>query len=195
VSITIDDNLLEYLNVKTSGSTLYIGMKSGSYIKTTQKAIVRLPDLKNLTISGASSVDVSGFQSSDSAKFRLSGASRLDLSGMKTGDIQFTLSGASRVSGDIEMGDAKLNLSGASDIELVGSAGDIDLGASGASDAKLADLVAVDVQVNLSGASSAVVNASGTISGGLSGASRLQYLGNPTLGKFSTTGGSTINKK
>ena len=77
----------------------------------------------------------------------------------------------------------------------MGSAGDIDLGASGASDAKLADLVTVDVQVNLSGASSAVVNASGTISGGLSSASRLQYVGSPTLGKFSTTGGSTINKK
>jgi hypothetical protein len=82
------------------------------------------------------------------------------------------------------MGDARLNLSGASDIELEGSADDINLGASGASDTKLASLSVADAKVSLTGASSAVVNASGTISGGLSGASRLQYLGSPTLGKY-----------
>jgi len=195
VSVTVDDNLVEYIDVRTSGSTLYIGMKPGSFIRTTQKATVRVPDLKNLTMSGASRADVSGFQSSESAKFGLSGASRLSLSGMECGDTQFSLSGASSATGDIKMGDAKLNLSGASDIDLEGSAQDVNLGASGASNARLSDLDAVNVKVSLSGASSAIVNASGTLSGGLSDASGLQYAGSPTLGKISVTGGSTLSKQ
>ena len=72
VNVTVDDNLAEYLNVRTSGSTLYIGMKSGLYTNTTQQAIVGMPELKNVTLSGGSDVVLSGFSISEDSKFGLS---------------------------------------------------------------------------------------------------------------------------
>jgi hypothetical protein len=175
VSITVDDNLFEYLNVKTSGSTLFIGLVSGNYIRATQEAVITMPDLRELRLSGASGVEVSGFKSSH--------------------PVNFYLSGASHLSGDIEMGDSKLSLSGASSIELEGSADDIAVGASGASDVRLANLSVVNAKVNLSGASDATVNATGRLDGSLSGASRLEYMGSPTLGSVTTSGASTIGSK
>jgi len=54
---------------------------------------------------------------------------------------------------------------------------------------------AFDAEINLSGASDATINASGRLDGDLSGASKLSYVGNPTLGSINTSGGSTISQK
>jgi len=62
VSITADDNVFDYIDVRISGSTLYIGMKSGSYFSTTQEATVRMPALKNISMSGAANAEISGFR-------------------------------------------------------------------------------------------------------------------------------------
>ena len=196
VRITIDDNLYEYLDISKRGDTLHIGLKPNyNYANITRKAAINLPDLHKLGLSGASKANVRGFSSSHSVDFDLSGASRMDISNMKTGDTHFELSGASHVSGSIEMADGRFNLSGASSLELEGSANDVSIGASGASHVRLADFSVVDAKVNLSGASDATINASGRLDGGLSGGSRLYYIGNPTLGRISASGGSTISPK
>ena len=195
VSITTDDNLFDYIDVKKSGSTLYIEMKTGSYVRTTQEAIVRMPELGNISMSGATNADISGFQSSDSTKFSLSGASKLNLVGVKTGNTRFNISGASQVSGEIDTGDIRLDLSGASTVELLGSADNSVVRASGASHVKLADYKVNDVDIQLDGASTGDITMEGKLDVSLSGASKLTYEGTPTLGKMSTSGGSTVSKK
>jgi len=197
VRITADDNLYEYLDISKRGDTLHIGLKPNyNYINVTRKAAINLPDLSELGLSGASKANVgSGFSSSHSVDFNLSGASRMDIGNMKTGDAHFGLSGASYISGSIEMADGRFDLSGASSLELEGSANDISVGASGASHVRLTDFPVVDAEVNLSGASDANIDASGQLDGNLSGGSRLYYIGNPRLGKISASGGSTISQK
>ena len=196
VRITVDDNLYEYLDVSKRGDTLHIGLKPNyNYGNITQKAAINLPDLRRLGLSGASKANIKGFSSSHSVDFDLSGASRTDISIMRTGDTHFELSGASHVSGGIEMADGRFDLSGASSLELEGSANDVSIEASGASHVRLSDFSVVDAEVNLSGASNATVNASGRLDGDLRGGSRLDYIGNPTLGSISTSGGSTISRK
>ena len=196
VRITCDDNLFEYLDIDKRGDTLYIGLKpNNTYSNTTQKAIITSPSLHELELSGASKANVSGFNSPDSMKFELSGASNLDIKDGKAGDTSFELSGASHAFGSIEMADGRFNLSGASSIELDGSANDVSIEASGASHVRLPDFSVIDAEVNLSGASGATIDASGRLDGNLSGASQLRYIGNPTLGKIETSGGSTISQK
>jgi len=199
VRISTDDNMYEYLDVSQQGDTLRIGLKPNyryDYSKITRKATITLPDLETLELSGASKANVGvGFSSTHAVDFKLSGASNLDISSMKTGNTNFELSGASKASGNIEMANGSFDLSGASSLELQGSAADIDIEASGASHFKLSDLSVVDAEVNLSGASGATINASGRLDGNLSGASKLSYVGNPTLGSISTSGGSTISQK
>ena len=196
VRITLDDNLYDYLKIGTRGDTLYIGLKPNyTYTKATQQAVITLPDLQRLELSGASKADVSDFTASHSLDFELSGASRMDISDIKAGDVSMEFSGASKATGEIDMVDGTFDLSGASSIELEGSADDIFIDASGASKVSLSDFTVVDVEVDLSGASQAHINASGQIDGDLSGASRLTYTGNPRLGDISTGGGSTISQK
>ena len=196
VEITIDDNLYEYLDISQSGDTLRISMEPGYvYTQATQRAVIHLPDLERLELSGASRGSVSDFTSSQGLDIRVSGASQMDISGLRSGDATLKISGASQVSGSFTMADADFELSGASSISLEGTAANISLDLSGASTADLADFTVANAQVDLSGASNATVNASGRLSGDLSGASRLEYLGKPTLGEISASGGSSVSSQ
>lgn len=196
ISVTVDDNLHEYLDISKRGNTLHIGLKPNyNYRNITQKATINLPDIEELELSGASEAKVTGFNSSHAVYFELSGASEADISNITAGDTNFKLSGASKAAGSIAMADGRFELSGDSSIEMEGSANDIDIGASGASHVKLSGFSVVDATVNLRGASTATINASGRLDGDLSGASKLYYIGNPTLGSIKTSGGATISQK
>ncbi len=196
VSITADDNLFdEYIRVSKDGETLKIRLKPAlSYISTTLRARITIPDLYDLDLSGATHGTVKGFSSSHDFTLDLSGASSLDMSDMSAGDIKFDISGASRVTGDITADDAEFEISGASTVRLQGSASDIDINASGASHAELANFTVNNADVNLSGASSGTVNLNGKLDVDLSGASNLRYIGEPTVGDIDISGGSTLNK-
>lgn len=196
VRITIDDNLYEYIDINKQGDTLHIGLKPNYiYMNITRKATINLPDSEKLGLSGASKAKVDRFSSSHAVDFDLSGASNADISSMKAGNTNIELSGASKASGSIEMADGRFSLSGASSLELEGSANDVDIEASGASHVRLSDFSVVDADINLSGASGVTINASGRLDGNLSGGSKLNYIGNPTLGSISASGGSTISQK
>jgi len=197
IRITVNDNLYEYLDISKQGDTLHIGLKPNhNYMNITRKATISLPDLEKVGLSGASKANVGGgFSSSHAVVFDLSGASNADISSMKAGNTNFELSGASKASGSIEMADGRFDLSGASSLELEGSANDIDIVVSGASRVKLSNFSVVDVNIDLSGGSDATVNASGRLDGDLNGGSKLNYIGNPTLGSISASGGSTISQK
>ncbi len=196
IRITVNDNLYEYLDISKQGDTLHIGLKPNhNYMNITRKATINLPDLEKLGLSGASKAKVDGFSSSHAMVFDLSGASNADISSMKAGNTNIELSGASKASGSVEMADGRFDLSGASSLELEGSANNIDIEVSGASRVKLSNFSVVDVNIDLSGGSDATVNASGRLDGDLSGGSKLNYMGNSTLGSISASGGSTISQK
>jgi len=69
------------------------------------------------------------------------------------------------------------------------------LDVSGASSAELESFACANVQATVSGASSAVVNTSGSLDAEASGASHLSYVGNPTLRNVDTSGSSTVEEK
>ena len=180
INVTADDNIMEYVQVSKDGQTLKIGLRTGvgiflGPVSVTLKASVTMPQLNGLTASGASHGTVSGFNSAE--------------------DLDITVSGASRVTGDITAGDVQFGISGASTIQLEGSANDIDANVSGASHLNLDDFTVSDVDVNFSGASSGTVNLNGRLDANLSGASTLWYIGEPTATDINTPGASTVSKK
>jgi hypothetical protein len=196
VRITIDKTLYEYLRIDQRGSTLRIGLKPNiTFQKTTQQAVINLPDLHQLELSGASKAAVTGFLVTHSLDFELSGASQMNLGPTIASNSDFKLSGASRATGDIQMDDGKLDLSGASTLELSGSGDDIAIRGSGASSLTLPDFELATAEVNLSGASRAVISVSNRMDINLSGGSRLEYSGDPKLGSLNVSGGSTITQR
>ena len=136
------------------------------------EAEITMPELTGLELSGATRGTVSGFDSTEGLTVQVSGASRL--------------------SGDIQAGDVRFDVSGAGRVTLSGSGEDAVIGASGASHMDLADFPVVDANVEASGASTVTVNASGRLDADASGASHVKYLGSPSLGTVDTSGGSSI---
>jgi hypothetical protein len=197
ITVMIDANTAEGLKVIKNGDTLEIGRKPfwnfWGVLNRTQVTIT-LPDLRSLELSGACEGNVKGFKSSNSFNLKLSGASDLDID-MEAGNFKSDMSGASSFNGFLKAANSDIELSGASDVTLTGSGGDIRIKASGASQANLQNYPVGNADIVLSGASISILNASGKLNADLSGASRLEYTGNPTLGKIDVTGGSSFKAK
>ena len=176
ISITADDNVMEYVQVSQVGQTLKIGLRTVTWFgPATLRASVTMPELRGLTVSGASRGDIYDFSSTE--------------------DVDITVSGASRVNGDITAGNIEFDISGASTIQLEGSADDMVADVSGASRFNLDDFTVNNADVDFSGASSGTINLDGRLDADLSGASRLWYIGEPTMGNIDTSGASTVSKK
>ena len=196
VSVTADDNLFEYIQVSREGETLKIGLKTVSLQwPVTLKAVVTMPQLSGLNISGASEGTVANFSSTENLDIEVSGASSLDLADISAGDVKFDVSGASKVTGDFITGNVDFDVDGASTVQLEGSANDVVVEADGASRVKLAGFTVNNADVSLGGASRGTVNLDGRLDADLSGASKLEYMGEPTMGTINTSGGSTLSRK
>ena len=176
ISITADDNVIEKVRVIQAGYTLKI------YVETlpmpaflTLKAVITMPELRGLYISGAAHGTISEFSSAD--------------------DVDIRLSGASKVECNIIAGGADFNVSGASIVRLMGSAKDMVANVSGASHFHLDDFTVNSANVTISGASTGAVNVSGHLDANVSGASKLSYIGEPTMGTINTSGASALSKK
>jgi len=174
ISITAPENVFPVIQVSKVGEVLEIILTSPVPLKGA-KATITMPELRDLNFSGATKGTITGFSSSH--------------------DLNLELSGASSLEGDIQAGDTVVRLSGASKAKLEGSAKDVNINASGASGIDLSRFPVNNAQVLLSGASNGTVNLNGRLDADLSGASKLSYIGEPTMGDINTSGASAISKK
>jgi len=176
INVTADDNIIGYVQVSQDGQTMKIRLRRVIWLgPVTLRVSATMPQLHRLTASGASRGTVSDFSSTE--------------------DLDITVSGASRVTGDIVASNVAFDISGASTIQLEGSANDIDANVSGASHLNLEAFPVNNAEVNFSGASSGTVNLNGKLDANISGASRLWYIGEPTMGDIKKSGASKISKR
>ena len=195
INVTGYENLIERLEIDRSGQTLKIGLRPGSYFRNNVRAIIAMPALNKLLVSGACRGSAKGVSSVDDFDLEVSGASRVEV------DIEATstaveVSGASRLTGELLVAqNSSLVVSGASRCELTGLTYDMNLDLSGASRATLSEFQAANADVNISGASQAIINVIDTLDVDLSGASSLEYAGDPTLGRVSITGASRMSSR
>jgi eukaryotic-like serine/threonine-protein kinase len=153
---TADDNIIDKVEVSKDGSTLRIGLANGNYqMETPLQAEVVLPVLTDLDISGASHGTISGFDAEKEVKLAVSGASELD--------------------GSLVAERVDFKLDGASSLSLSGSARAGRIESNGASHVKLAEFVWRECELELDGASNAMlsVRSSTPFKAEIDGASRL----------------------
>jgi RNA polymerase sigma factor (sigma-70 family) len=176
-SVTADDNLFDYIKVVREDAELrvFLDMKNRSVQDATLKATIIMPSLEGLNVSGASSVVIKGFKQS--------------------GTFRGKVGGASRLRGDIQADTLNLEVAGASSADLEGSAKKATLSATGASSLRLTDLRIGTASVQLSGASRAMIRVKDKLDYSLSGACRLDYRGDPTVGERSMSGVSSVRHK
>ncbi len=195
ITISAGESLFDNIEVTQKGSRLEIGMdRLLFHFNRSPSVKITMPELRGLYMAGASEGNVTGFKSSQDFDLSLSGASELYMD-METGDFESELSGASEVSGHLTATSCDITLSGASEIDLAGSGGNVKINASGASWADLENLDVNNAAIDFSGASEGSLNIDGRLDVSLSGASFLEYAGNPTLGDLNLSGGSEIKNR
>ncbi len=173
LAVTVDDNLIEYLDVTMTGRRLHIGLRPNANVRNaTLKAAVSVPELTALELSGACHGELQGCRTATPMTIELSGACRLE--------------------GRLASGDLALRLSGASHASLEGKAGNLRLEASGASGASLGEFEVKDASVGASGASHALVRPSGQLQARASGASSVRYTGQPASVRADSSGASSV---
>jgi hypothetical protein len=175
VSVEMDDNLEPYLEVTNTDGRLSILLNDDkkSYINTTLRIAITMPELKGLHLSGGSVGTLTGFGS--------------DL------PLDVELSGGSRLEGDIESGNTDVNISGGSRIDLTGLARDLNLNASGGSFVYLGGFAVEDVSLDVSGGGEVEIFPSGAIQGQASGGAKVHYDGDPTSVEVDTSGGAEVS--
>jgi hypothetical protein len=196
-----NDEIRDHIITEVVGGTLIIRLgdkgtwfswrKWGNY-KT--KAYVSIKDIDALTASGASTVHLINTIESPKMRIKLSGAS--DFKGnIKAGVLMYHLTGASDYKGQITANSIDIDGSGASSIELTGKVDDLAVEVSGASDAKLYNLTAKGAILRASGASSIGVTVTEMLRANSSGASDINYKGNPNVKESNTSGASNIRRR
>lgn len=212
VTIRIDDNLEQYLDLSQEAKSLKIFLKEGiNYEDVTLEAKIILPDIEGVNFSGATNSLISGFELNHGISLALSGASRLStniyatnitmnisgasnliLNGEST-SINSVISGASNLTfiNTVNITEySKFVVSGASSVTLHGMGTNMNVNVSGASSFQSGGFPVVNADMNVSGASFSNIVVTGLLNATVSGASKLYYYGQPELGVISITGAS-----
>ncbi len=109
--------------------------------------------------------------------------------------LRLTLSGACDLKGNIAIDDMDAKLSGASTAKITGKINNFKLEASGASDLKSYSLQVENLIATLSGASDVSVFISNSLTVKASGASSLNYTGNPSKVDVNASGASSVKQR
>ncbi|MCL2434644.1 MAG: DUF2807 domain-containing protein [Lentimicrobiaceae bacterium] len=184
----------------------------GGYHKRILRATIHASVLEKIEARGAATINTDG-QFASHCDIKLSGASKMDGLSCEGSYANVTISGASKlknftftgerfdadVSGaskidflEMNVKKCKVDLSGASSFKGSGYATKGSFSGSGSSAFKAFDLELENLDINLSGASSAEVTVNQAITGSLSSASILRYRKAEDVRGVSTSGSSKI---
>lgn len=174
VKVTADDNLLKYIKTETEGSKLHIYSK------------------RNLCNNGQLVINI-GVKNLDEIK--ASGAVEIESDGkLTTKDLHFKLSGATKITMDLNAANVTTNGSGVIELYLKGQATSHDIDLSGVGHVYAFDFVVGSCEIQTSGAGHCEVNVLNSLSVHTSGASDVKYKGNPSSINSDKSGASSVEK-
>jgi hypothetical protein len=114
IAVSVDDNVLDRLDVRKDGDTLKIGLDQGGYTRMKLVAKITLPSLNSIEFSGGTQGEISGFTSTRDFNVDLSGGSWAIIEG-SAGDLMIDASGGSHFDfSEFTVNDADVELSGGS---------------------------------------------------------------------------------
>jgi hypothetical protein len=176
IKVEADENLQQYIETIDEGNVLRIKSREGYNLKSRSpiKVYVSSAMFKKFEASGACDVFSEGKITSSS-------------------DVAFDLSGACNVTMDVNAPKISVDMSGAGSIKLKGETKDFRVEGSGSTDIKCIDLLAENVDLDISGAGDAEVYASVKLTGSISGAADVRYKGSAQT-DIHTSGATSVKK-
>ena len=155
VTVRTQENVLEWLDYKVEGTTLVIETKDHREIRSkTYDIVIQAPELKKLTVNGASDFNVKGLRMDGDLDVEVNGAGDLDFDHITCNSLSVEVNGAADAnltSIDI-LKKLKVQVNGAGDVEITGNAVDVSLEVNGAGDIDASGLkVAGEVKKHAAG--------------------------------------------
>lgn len=202
--VEADAEVMQRVKVDQTGKRVSVWLKSGkggvfSWFgqgSEPVKVILGVKQLTLLDISGGAQAKVAELQGRD-FEFKARGAANVDFTRLTMDRVRMNLSGAGNARiALVTTREQRYDISGASNVEIKkGSHSDrLVVGASGASNFRGKALTARQAELNASGASHIKATVTETLVADASGASSVDYYGNPRA-KTKATGASHINAK
>ena len=172
--ITGDDNLLKYIKTTISGDNLRISSKKSLCSKSPITIVIGVANLDELKGTGAIQITSEG---------------KLNVK-----DIDIHLAGASKVDLDLNATNVTTKGSGATEIYLKGQATTHTIDLTGSGKLSALDFVVNKYDLQTTGASECKINVLTDLKVHTTGASDVQYRGNPTNINNSKSGASSLKK-
>lgn len=175
VTIEVDENLLDYIEIGVQGKTLKVN--SERRLDSRDGIIINIPvkSLRAISCSGASEVTTTKPVLAEKLDISLSGAGKLELM--------------------LDAEDVSVDVSGATLVYLEGSAGTLDIDMSGAGSLEASELEVKDCYAQISGVGKILVNVTGTLDADVSGLGSVEYVGEPEEVKGDVSGVGNISRK
>lgn len=163
LKMEMDENLFDIVKVSNEGSTLRV--ETRLTILQARKKILHIgfKDIESMELSGAIKMVSDSVLRAVSLSILVNGAARLDFG--------------------VEAKSLTMDLSGASECDFRGKVDNLRVHLSGAGDFDALDLMAKDVEIDLSGAGGARVYAKNRLDVSISGVGSVRYRGEPEIHK------------
>jgi hypothetical protein len=173
VRVETDDNLHEYMDISQEGGTLYIDVKKNYNLKPSKgiKVYVAGPSFRKFRASGACDLFTEGPISNNE-------------------DIVISLSGSCDAQMEIKAPRTKASLTGAGSLVLSGQTRDLELDGTGSSRMRCMNMLAENVDVDITGSGNAEVFASVKLDVSVTGSGNVKYKGNASVSQKVSGSGS-----
>jgi hypothetical protein len=186
IEVELTEDFVPYLVVRNRAGILELGFSKlplklkQKDRKKVAKAIIKMPELHYVGLSGASTLKSNDEFTSPMQSFsiELSGGSDITNLNINAPDVTVKLSGASKAIVSFRSSDVKADLTGASRLDVVGRTEDFFVHANGASKVNAEAFEAQNVDAKVAGASRVNVCPVRELSVELAGASKCEYYGN-----------------
>lgn len=200
IRVETDERLMPYLQIVVKNGVLVLNFDDQrGEVERLRKRNLNLADTRvyvsargvdTFTASGMSEFEADMPIAASTITISASGMSSIDFERVECKTFSLSISGKTEVDVQLQADKCDLSVSGMSEVDLEGRTDRLSLRLSGMSEVSLDELHARTAKVSVSGMSSAEVNASESITGGVSGMSDLTTFGSANV-NVSTSGGSS----
>ena len=174
VSVTVDDNIQEYVTTSVSGGALVIGIKPGSQLSNFDLTVnITITDLEGLSTSSAGSIESKNKFVADFVTLALSSAGSIRL--------------------NLEADELNSVLSSAGNLTLSGSVVNHQAWVSSAGNLRAFDMITDTTIVNVSSAGNAEVYVTKLLEATITSVGSVFYKGNPEIRQTVTSLGTLID--
>jgi len=177
LTITVDENLLDYLITEVDNGKLKIKWKKGTNISHRSKVYIKVPfkDIDGVSLAGSGDLYSDDLIKSDDFTAKLAGS----------GDVNLKVSTESIAS----------SIAGSGNISLIGTTNDLKCSIAGSGDIKAYELKARNADIKISGSGGVKISVKDNLSARVSGSGNVYYKGNPKKQDVKVSGSGNVRSR